>query len=208
MLYAIDEAGNKYRPTRNGDFYCPCCESKVIAKMGSIKVHHWAHISTEINCDSKPMSEWHLEWQSHFPKENVEVYVNKRRRADVLLNDGCVVEFQNSSISLEDIYKRSQAAVNGIIWVHNVIRQNMNRQFSDRKEVSRTSAGDIVFHGYWDRPIMIFDRQRVPDESIFLQFSEQSLGKLCWIDYSTSPSKFSFIHYTKEQLLKELLIRI
>jgi len=208
MLYAVDEKGVRSRPTKEGTYYCPCCESMVQAKMGKIKIHHWSHISVEINCDSKPMSDWHIEWQSHFPKENVEVYVNKKRRADVLLKDGCVVEFQNSSISIDDVLKRSELAKNGIIWVHNLIPQNINHQFIERKEISRNKSGQIIYHGYWKNAIEIFNRQMVRGEEIYLQFSEQSIGKLCWIDYSTSPSTFSFIQYTKEQLLKELLSKI
>jgi competence protein CoiA len=201
MLYAINELKEKSLPTKNKHFFCPCCESKVVAKMGQIKTHHWAHSTTEINCDSKPMSEWHIEWQSHFPKENVEIYVNKKRRADVLLKDNCVVEFQNSPISISDVLKRSTIANDGIIWVHNVIDQNVNKHF-----VSSEKIKDNLYHGCWKHPMMIFDRQTFRGEEIWLQFSETSLGKLCWVDYSKKPfASISFYLTSKKEFLERLL---
>ncbi|WP_425595275.1 competence protein CoiA family protein [Pseudophaeobacter arcticus] len=40
---------------------CPYCGSEMIARCGQVKVHHWAHKSTE-NCDPwwENETNWHL----------------------------------------------------------------------------------------------------------------------------------------------------
>jgi competence protein CoiA len=196
-MYAINQDGAKCLPSKEGDFYCPCCESKVVAKMGSIKIHHWSHLSSEIYCDSRPMSEWHLEWQSHFPLEMVEVYVNKERRADVLLPNKVAIEFQNSPISIENVLARNQHHKDGVIWVHNFMEQTINKQFFNKTEVKKG-----LYRALWKNPVHLFDRERVRGEDIYFQFSEQTLGKICWVDYSTKPfASFSFYLKTKKEFL-------
>jgi len=196
-MYAVNQDGVKCLPSKEGEFYCPCCESKVVAKMGSIKIHHWAHLSSEIYCDSRPMSEWHLEWQSHFPPEMVEIYVNNKRRADVLLPNKMAIEFQNSPISIEDVLVRNQHHKDGIIWVHNYIEQTINKQFFNKKEIKKG-----LYRALWKNPTHLFDRQRIRCEDIYFQFSENTLGKICWVDYSTKPyTSFSFYLITKKEFL-------
>lgn len=196
-MYAVNQDGVKSLPSKEGDFYCPCCESKVVAKMGSIKIHHWSHLSSEIYCDSRPMSEWHLEWQSHFPSEMVEVYVNKQRRADVLLPNKVAIEFQNSPISIENVLARNQHHKDGVIWVHNFMEQTANKQFFNKTEVKKG-----LYRALWKNPIHLFDREKVRGEEIYFQFSEQTLGKICWVDYSTKPfASFSFYLKTKKEFL-------
>jgi competence CoiA-like predicted nuclease len=196
-MYAVNQDGVKCLPSKEGEFYCPCCESKVVAKMGSIKIHHWAHLSSEIYCDSRPMSEWHLEWQSHFPPEMVEIYVNNKRRADVLLPNKMAIEFQNSTISIEDVLARNQHHKDGIIWVHNYIEQTINKQFFNKKEIKKG-----LYRALWKNPTHLFDRQRIRGEDIYFQFSENTLGKICWVDYSTKPyTSFSFYLTTKKEFL-------
>lgn len=199
MMYAVNQDGEKCLPSKEGDFYCPCCASKVVAKMGNIKIHHWAHSSTEINCDSRPISEWHLEWQSYFPKEMVEVYVNNQRRADVLLPNKVAIEFQNSPISVEEVLKRNEHHKEGVIWVHNFIEQALNKQFFNKKEISKG-----LYHAMWRNPVKIFDRQSFRGEEVYFQFSENTLGRICWVDYTRKPyTMFSFYLITKKEFLSK-----
>lgn len=78
------------------------------------------------NTNPTPMTEWHKEWQSHFsdyvekpfPKKN-EGQI-KSRRSDVDLNDQCIIEFQHSYISLEEVINRKNDYMNyskEIIWI-------------------------------------------------------------------------------------------
>lgn len=44
---------------------CPECLGPLIARKGSIKIHHWAHKSNEIGCASYE-TDWHLAWKFAF----------------------------------------------------------------------------------------------------------------------------------------------
>lgn len=198
MLYAINDLGEKILPTKDVSARCPCCESTVIPKMGVVNIHHWSHLSKEINCNYKPMGQWHYEWQLLFPKKNVEIYVNKRRRADVLTDDGISVEFQSSPISIEEIESRSQLSENKIIWVHNFIEQYEKNRFVN---IKKSELKENLYHAEWLNPHKIFDRNRSLDIGIYFQFTERTLAKLCWIDYSLERTKISFYSIAKKEFV-------
>lgn len=127
MLFALNENGNRIRVTSKGQTgKCPLCSNKVKSRFGKIKIPHWYHSIN--NCDSwsEPISEWHLKWQNSFPVNNQEVVLkdNKTREkhiADILLNNGVVIEFQNSPISPTEIEERESfySRGKGLIWVLN-----------------------------------------------------------------------------------------
>ena len=58
--------------------------------------------------EDNPMTDWHREWQSHFPDHVEKTFSKngKKRRTDVDLDDNLVAEFQNSLISKENVDKR------------------------------------------------------------------------------------------------------
>lgn len=97
---------------------CPLCKEEVIPKCGQIKIWHFAHVSNK-DCDSwnEPESEWHRQWKNLFPKQYQEVIIEDHI-ADVRLSNGLIIEFQNSSISSEDIEKRENF-YGDMIWVLN-----------------------------------------------------------------------------------------
>ena len=108
-------------PTETGQrAFCPECGAAVMSKVGAIKEPHWAHL-VETNCEGyyKPMSEWHRQWQSKFPKEWREIYTKKDGEvciADVKTPRGTTIEFQHSPISEWNIDKRKR--VHGdVFWV-------------------------------------------------------------------------------------------
>lgn len=146
MLYAIDQSGNKIRATKNVEGCCPQCRGLVIAKMGEIMVHHWAHVSSK-DCDawSEGETRWHLAWKSRFPNHCTEQRITRGDTwhvADVLLPDGIVIEFQHSSISpleitqREDFYQR-------VIWVLDV--KDAADRFNFKQE-----GNEIKFK--WEQP--------------------------------------------------------
>jgi competence CoiA-like predicted nuclease len=120
MLYAQSEAGEKILPTKNGRAFCPFCNGAVIARCGEIYYHHWAHRSYK-GCDEwhEPESDWHLNWKSMFPKQNVEVTITKhgkRHRADIMGNNGRIIELQHSPISTTVIRERESFYEN-MLWI-------------------------------------------------------------------------------------------
>lgn len=116
MLRFANVEGEKTLPFPKGRGLCPCCGSLLIAKCGKIVTHHWAHESKD-DCDtwSEPIGPWHLWWQELVRPEAVEV-VRGSHRADIVGNDGSVVELQHSSISAEDI-KAREAFYGEMVWL-------------------------------------------------------------------------------------------
>ena len=126
MRYVINKNGEKISPKLTGErARCSICNCVVVAKCGEFKINHWSHL-TLTDCDSwkEPITDWHLSWQNIFPKENIEVVIkgdnNEKHRADIKLNNGLVIEVQNSPISSSDIRKRERFyGVDNMIWILN-----------------------------------------------------------------------------------------
>lgn len=90
---------------------CPGCGEEVIAKCGSIKVWHWAHLNKDCDPWSEPESVWHLSWKQRAPLDRQEVVIKRNdvtHRADVVAKNGAVLELQASPISAEDILERER----------------------------------------------------------------------------------------------------
>src|SRR5437868_13597788 len=118
MQFAVTEARERIEATKGARALCPVCDSTVLAKCGSIVVHHWAHEAGE-DCDPwfEPETEWHRAWKSMFPQDRIEVPFGEHR-ADVLTRRGTVVELQNSRISPEEIHARERF-YKQMVWVVN-----------------------------------------------------------------------------------------
>lgn len=129
MLYANDPTSKlKIEATKHAKGICPYCESEMIPKCGAVKIHHWAHKKKECS-DSwyEPETQWHLNWKTHFPKEDTEVILKKENTLHIAdyfnKAKNYVVEFQNSSLSLDTKIEREMFYPN-LIWVINIKNQN------------------------------------------------------------------------------------
>lgn len=85
---------------------CPTCEHPVIPKTGTINAWHWAHVA-RTDCDpwSEPDSTWHRAWQQSVPLDRREVTIGAHR-ADMVTDDGIVVEVQHSNLNPAEIAER------------------------------------------------------------------------------------------------------
>lgn len=116
MLYGINkETGVLIEPIKEASALCPGCNQPLVAKMGDINIHHWAHISADCDLWHEPEGPWHRAWKGMFNKEHVERVIGSHR-ADVVTGTGLVIELQSSSISPEEIRKRESFYKN-MIWV-------------------------------------------------------------------------------------------
>ena len=103
MQYALDASGNRITATPNAKGICICCEAEMIAKCGSIKVHHWSHKSRK-HCDPwwENETQWHRDWKNQFPKEWQEVVHiaddGEKHIADIKTPEGLVIEFQHTQV--------------------------------------------------------------------------------------------------------------
>lgn len=101
---------------------CRGCGQPVIAKCGTVRVHHWAHQKTEM-CDKwwETEKEWHRSWKNNFPRLWQECFMpdvqtGEKHIADVRTDHGLVIEFQHSPIKPEERTAREKFYQN-MVWV-------------------------------------------------------------------------------------------
>ena len=127
MRYALNIDKDKIEVNFSGELAkCGNCNSNVKGRKGEQRIKHWYHHKKKtIDCDNwyEPISEWHLKWQDLFPKKNREVTIKENdisHRADILLDNGLVIEVQNSPIKFSEIEKRERFyGKNNLIWILN-----------------------------------------------------------------------------------------
>ncbi len=89
-----------------------CSNSHELIFVNGVKVKsYFRHKNSNDVDSSSPMTEWHCEWQSNFPITEIEFKKKcesqiKNRRADVVLNDYNVIEFQHSLITKQEVDNR------------------------------------------------------------------------------------------------------
>lgn len=139
MLKAIDKYDNFVtidEADETQTYYCPICEQELIQKRGEIREHHFSHIGPRgtnvrnyVPCSDNwnyDKTDWHIQWQKRFPSECYEKVLSKgdeKHIADIFINN-IVVEFQHSSISLEEFRKRNKFYFSlgyKVIWVFDLI---------------------------------------------------------------------------------------
>jgi competence CoiA-like predicted nuclease len=117
--------GSRLAPKKGLQAICPTCEGQLIAKCGSIKMHHWAHKGSPCTDTWKENeTQWHRWWKSIFPEEWREILridneKGERHRADIYNpNKDLYIEFQYSPISVEELQSRENF-YKKMIWVVN-----------------------------------------------------------------------------------------
>lgn len=130
---------------------CPCCEQKMISKCGEIRIWHWAH-SGRLTCDPwwENETEWHRNWKGQFPVSWQEVVHRtedgEKHIADVLTDQGYVLEFQHSYIKPEERRSREAFYKQKLIWI-----VDGNRRKRDRDQFLKLLEGSPLVSS--DQPI-------------------------------------------------------
>jgi len=127
MRYALNDKKEKIEVSFSGELaVCEICKANVKGRKGEQRIKHWYHYKNKrTDCDDwhEPISEWHLTWQNLFPVKNREVTLVKNgisHRADILLDNGLVIEVQNSPLKLMEVEKRERFyGRNNLIWILN-----------------------------------------------------------------------------------------
>jgi HEPN domain-containing protein len=96
---------------------------ELVAVNPETRKKHFRHKNSS-DMEGHPMSAWHAEWQGRFPQTEI-IFSRKEnqvreRRADVLLNETSIVEFQHSPMEAEEVFSRkNDYSLHGkdIIWV-------------------------------------------------------------------------------------------
>lgn len=127
MRFAIQN-DSRIEATPRARGTCPGCKGELVAKCGTIKVWHWAH-KGRLHCDPwwENETQWHRDWKNAFPVDWQEVPARDQNGethiADVKTPHGMVVEFQHSSLSVDEARKRT-AFYGNIIWAVDGTRRN------------------------------------------------------------------------------------
>lgn len=180
MLVANDKNGNRVTAEDakpNEEYFCPICNGKLRLRDGKINIKHFAHIDSKCNDTwNYDMSEWHVEMQSRFPKEQREVVVKHNgamHRADILFKN-MVVEFQHSPISYDEIIERNTFYNNAgynVAWVFDV-----QEQYNDgRINITDRKDSKLIYH--WSNPLRCLSAFPLPKEN-----TKQLKIYLYWID--------------------------
>lgn len=96
------------------DCRCPGCGASVLARVGDVRIPHWAH-QRKTSCPvAAGESLWHLEWKALGRLEEIEVVRPEwpNNRADLCLVEGGlqqVVELQHSGITADLISQHEKA---------------------------------------------------------------------------------------------------
>lgn len=105
MRYAISHIGERVVALPKENAICPSCNSEVVSKCGKIVAWHWAHKAVECDEWAEPDTEWHRAWQNRFFVHQREVVIGPHR-ADIVADNGQVIELQHSSIGIDEIRQR------------------------------------------------------------------------------------------------------
>lgn len=134
--------------------FCRGCDQPVIAKCGTVRVHHWAHESTRM-CDKwwEAETQWHRTWKDHFPQHWQECFMpdhqtGEKHIADVKTEHGLVIEFQHSHLNPQERATREKFYRN-MVWIVDCTRliYDYPRFVKGHSEMQATSKPDI-FHVY------------------------------------------------------------
>lgn len=142
-------------PEKGLSGYCIGCGGEVRAHCGEIYAWHWHHVNG-LDCDSwgHPMTKWHFDWQRKFAiNEMWRTKEGESHRADVVTNFGFILEFQNSSISPEQIRDRENFWGN-MAWVFNAEEFKGNFDFYlNPKEIKFVWNNPRKIHRAAQKPI-------------------------------------------------------
>ena len=137
MIAAKNKAGERVSidyAIKGEPYFCPICNQPLIQKHGEIRQPHFAHVGTKKGyppCRDSwnyDKTDWHIKWQKRFPDfcyEKVVTHGDEKHIADVLVNN-LVIEFQHSSISLEDFTERNRFYTScgyKVVWVFDLTEE-------------------------------------------------------------------------------------
>ena len=115
----LDNQKCEAAPGLNG--VCRGCENRVLAKCGTQRVWHWAHVG-KITCnfEREPETEWHRNWKNQYAAECREIICRaengEKHIADVMTEHGLVIEFQHSPLQPDERVSRESFHPN-MVWV-------------------------------------------------------------------------------------------
>ncbi|MBK7094594.1 MAG: competence protein [Saprospiraceae bacterium] len=156
MEYALVE-NIRLKATNGVKGICQICGSELIAKCGSIKINHWAHMGTR-NCDPwwENETEWHRTWKNNFYKDWHEIVLTdettgEKHIADIRTIHGLVIEFQHSHLDPVERTKR-EGFYKNMVWVVDGTRlkRDYPRFLKSNSQIKKTEKKGIFLVDFVD----------------------------------------------------------
>jgi hypothetical protein len=96
----------------------------MIARRGTLRIWHWAHVAANPDCEAGKESEWHLAWKS-LALDGTQEIKTGNRRSDVLAPGGYAVELQKSAMNAAEVHGREAdwGSQGGMVWIFCAIRE-------------------------------------------------------------------------------------
>ena len=210
MIKAVDQHGQPVTidlADRSQQYYCPICGQTLIQKRGEVRMHHFSHTGLRgVNqngvepCSDKwnyDKTDWHINWQKRFPSQYYERILtqgNQKHIADIAVN-GIVIEFQHSSISLDEFRERNtfySSCGYAVIWVFDLIEPFLNGRI----------AAESNFKYHWAYPKKLFRQLDLQNEqaTIYCQLSDEEDDCHAYVmERITSSYRHFSVFYTAEE---------
>lgn len=153
---------------------CPHPECELVVGRG-LRIPHFRHkVKSSCGCQEGE-TEWHLEWKSHFDRVEEDMGVDpitgEKNRADAVVDENFVLEFQHSPIKEEEQSNRERfyKSKGGMLWIVDANKKRMlarlDRACRDR-EIIRCQIPAL-----WNCGVVHF-----PEEVFGPIWSERSVG--------------------------------
>jgi hypothetical protein len=182
MKFAIvDGQRQEARPGLSGK--CPLCDHPMVAKCGEERVWHWAHKGGR-RCDPwwEPETPWHRAWKEKFPIDWQEMVRKaddgEKHIADVMTDQGWVLEFQHSHIPPEERRSRD-AFYRKLVWVVDGTRLKRDLAQFDAALSGGVRIGSSVIRIFFSNECSILRKWVGSETPVFLDFGGES--DLWWI---------------------------
>ncbi|UJS22665.1 competence protein CoiA [Thiothrix winogradskyi] len=184
--------GVKSKPSPSIKGNCIFCGELTIAKCGKYKIWHWAHKS-KAKCDPwwENETEWHRKWKNYFPPAFQEIIhidsrTNEKHIADIKTQNNMVIEFQNSSITPEEVASR-EIFYKNMFWIVNGDRKgtldgaNFNISIVMLGPIVE-SLKPLIITFAWDSS-KLFERWANSSTPVFFDFNCNELFRLLSHDH-------------------------
>lgn len=133
------------------DEHCEHPELELVVGRG-LRIPHFRHKRKgKCSCPDGE-TEWHLEWKSHFDLIEIDMGVDsvtgERNRADAVVGENFVVEFQHSHITEEEQSSRERfyGGIGGMLWIVDADKKQLHQRLDRaRQDYGFTSISEPPF---------------------------------------------------------------
>ena len=183
MLTAKNSEGIKVsaiKAIKKDKYFCPICGAEMTLKQGPQKAWHFSHKNCTDSWHYEEKTPWHKNWQDNFLLESQEVVMSndiEKHIADVFINN-TVIEFQHSSMTLDEFTKRNDFYMSlgyRVVWVFDTCNTFDNKKL---ESVRRYYDGSLITWNRKWKDIFINGLNNHSKVEIYLQLCTDAIDNL------------------------------